>query len=135
MLSSIAFINKKVREISNIDIDFSIQKKHLEEQFHFLYRLAEQTDKSFLGAVKSQEKKQIKGLMNLEKRLLKAQKKKLADQVIRMTELQNQLFPNQSLQERNANFSELYLEFGDQLIHQLVLNLQPLKGEFLILNI
>jgi uncharacterized protein YllA (UPF0747 family) len=130
-----AFINKKVREISNIDIDFSIQKKHLEEQFHFLYRLAEQTDKSFLGAVKSQEKKQIKGLMNLEKRLLKAQKKKLADQVIRMTELQNQLFPNQSLQERNANFSELYLEFGDQLIHQLVLNLQPLKGEFLILNI
>jgi len=129
------FINKKVREISDIDIDFSTQKAHLKEQFKQLYSLAEITDRSFLGAVRAQEKKQLKGLSNLEKRLLKAQKRKLSDQVLRMTEIQNQLFPNESLQERNTNFSELYLEFGDQLIHRLVLNLQPLKGEFLILNL
>lgn len=130
-----AFINKKVRKISNIDIDFSTQKQQLQEQFEFLYDLAEQTDRSFVGAVKAQERKQIKGLEHLEKRLLKAQKKKLADQVSRMTALQNELFPNDSLQERAVNFSELYLEFGDQLIEQLVLNLQPLKQEFLILNL
>ena len=53
----------------------------------------------------------------------------------RITELQNQLFPLQSLQERNTNFSEFYLEYGDQLIQQLVLNLQPLKSEFLILEL
>ena len=40
------------------------------------------------------EKKQLKGLNKLEKRLLKAQKNKLADHVGRMVELQNQLFPN-----------------------------------------
>jgi len=130
-----AFINKKVREISNIDIDFSLLKNQLQEQFKQLYSLAEKTDKSFLGAVKAQEIKQLKGLSNLEKRLLKAQKRKLSDQVSRMTEIQTELFPNQSLQERNANFSELYLEFGDQLIQQLVLNLQPLKGDFLILEL
>ncbi|MHA7943391.1 bacillithiol biosynthesis cysteine-adding enzyme BshC [Formosa sp. 3Alg 14/1] len=129
------FINKKVRRISNIDIDFSKQKKHLQEQFSEMYVLAEQTDASFIGAVKAQEHKQIKGLEHLEKRLLKAQKKKLADQVSRMTDLQNQLFPNQSLQERAVNFSELYLEFGDQLIPKLVLDLQPLNQEFLILNL
>ncbi len=100
-----------------------------------MYDLAEQTDQSFVGAVKAQERKQIKGLEHLEKRLLQAQKRKLSDQVSRMTDLQNQLFPNQSLQERATNFSELYLEFGDQLIPQLVLNLQPLKQEFLILNL
>ncbi|MGJ5642255.1 bacillithiol biosynthesis cysteine-adding enzyme BshC [Formosa sp. S-31] len=130
-----AFINKKVRKISNIDIDFSKQKEHLRAQFEAMYALAEETDPSFKGAVGAQERKQIKGLEHLEKRLLKAQKKKLADQVSRMTDLQNQLFPNQSLQERAVNFSELYLEFGDQLIEQLVLNLQPLKQEFLILNL
>ncbi|QDO94091.1 bacillithiol biosynthesis cysteine-adding enzyme BshC [Formosa sediminum] len=129
------FINKRVRSISNIEIDFSSQKKFLQEQFKEMYTLAAQTDASFLGAVKAQERKQIKGLEHLEKRLLKAQKKKLADQVLRMTELKDQLFPNQSLQERIVNFSELYLEFGDQLIPQLVLNLQPLKQEFLILNL
>lgn len=130
-----SFINKKVREISNIDIDFSAQKKHLELQFKDLYKLAELTDKSFLGAVKSQEIKQLKGLGNLEKRLLKAQKKKLSDQVFRMTEIQNELFPSQSLQERNANFSEFYLEYGDQLIPNLVDALNPLKAEFLLLII
>ncbi|MGE5944568.1 MAG: bacillithiol biosynthesis cysteine-adding enzyme BshC [Flavobacteriales bacterium] len=130
-----AFINKKVREISNIDIDFSQQKKYLLEQFEFLYQIAEQTDKSFLGAVKAQEVKQLKGLDNLEKRLLKAQKKKLAEQVLRMTELQNELFPNNGLQERNTNFSEFYLEFGEELIPNLVENLEPLRSEFVVLTI
>ena len=129
------FINRKVREISNINIDFSSQKEHLEAQFKALFKLAEQTDKSFLGAVKAQEVKQLKGLENLEKRLLKAQKKTLADQVSRITELQEQLFPGRSLQERNTNFSEFYLEYGDQLIPNLIENLEPLKGSFLILKL
>ncbi|MFI1771419.1 bacillithiol biosynthesis cysteine-adding enzyme BshC [Thalassobellus citreus] len=129
------FINKKVREISNIEIDFSKQKETLENQFEALFKLAEQTDKSFLGAVKAQEVKQIKGLETLEKRLLKAQKKKLSDQVLRMTDIQNELFPNQSLQERNTNFSEFYLEYGDQLIPKLIETLKPLQGEFIILTL
>lgn len=128
------FINKKVREISNIDIDFSSQVQYLKEQFKELYQLAEQTDKSFLGAVKAQEVKQLKGLENLEKRLLKAQKRKLCDEVSRMTDLQNELFPSQNLQERNTNFSEFYLEYGEQLIPKLIENLEPLKGEFTILT-
>ena len=129
------FINRRVRVISNIDIDFSKQKVHLKKQFEDLYKLAKQTDKSFIGAVEAQEKKQINGLENLEKRLLTAQKRKLKDQVERMTQLQNQLFPNNSLQERNTNFSELYLEFGEDLIPKLVEALEPLKGEFSILTL
>ncbi|EAQ99818.1 bacillithiol biosynthesis cysteine-adding enzyme BshC [Maribacter sp. HTCC2170] len=128
-----SFINKKIREISNIEIDFSEQKKHLSEQFKALYTIAEKTDKSFYGAVKAQESKQLKGLDNLEKRLLKAQKRKLKDHVQRMTEIQNELFPNGSLQERSLNFSELYLEYGDELIPMLMKELLPLKAEFSIL--
>ncbi|MCK0157568.1 bacillithiol biosynthesis cysteine-adding enzyme BshC [Cellulophaga sp. F20128] len=130
-----SLVNKKIREISNIDIDFSEQKEHLVEQFKSLYVLAEQTDKSFLGAVKAQEVKQIKGLEALESRLLQAQKRKLKDQVVRMTEIQNELFPNKSLQERNQNFSEHYLEFGSNLIPQLIKHLKPLDDNFLILEL
>lgn len=128
-----SLINKKIREISNINIDFSQQKKHLNEQFKAMYEIAEKTDKSFYGAVKAQEMKQLKGLGVLEKRLLKAQKRKLKDHVRRMTQLQNELFPSGSLQERNLNFSELHLEYGNELIPMLVKNLQPLKMEFSIL--
>ncbi|WP_111683804.1 bacillithiol biosynthesis cysteine-adding enzyme BshC [Winogradskyella tangerina] len=129
------FINKRVRKISNIDIDFSEQIKHLEQQFEDLHKLAEITDKSFLGAVKAQEVKQLKGIKHLEKRLLKAQKRKLKDQIERCTDLQGQLFPNGSLQERNTNFSELYLEFGDALIPELKEVLKPLSGQFSIVTI
>jgi uncharacterized protein YllA (UPF0747 family) len=131
-LNQSSFINKKIREISNIDIDFTPQRNYLQEQFKDLYDLASQTDASFLGAVKAQEVKQLKGLDNLQGRLLKAQKRKLQDHVVRMTEIQNQLFPNRSLQERNLNFSELYLEYGERLVPQLIKALRPLSGEFSI---
>ena len=100
-----------------------------------MYQLAAQTDKSFLGAVKAQEAKQLKGLDALEKRLLKAQKRKLSEEVSRMIALQNELFPNEGLQERNTNFSELYLEYGDALIPKLIENLDPFQSEFLILKL
>ena len=128
-------IEKVTRNFSEIEVDLSNQQAFLKQQFEDLYKLAKKTDKSFLGAVSAQEKKQIKGLEHLEKRLLKAQKRKLKEIIDRVVILQNELFPNQSLQERQANFSEFYLEYGDQFIHELMLNLQPLRGEFLILNL
>ena len=128
------FINKKIREISNIDIDFSPQKEALKAQFTDMYEIASQTDASFLGAVKAQEVKQLKGLDALENRLLKAQKRKLKDHVERMTSLQNELFPGQSLQERHLNFSELYLAYGEGLIPMLMKELHPLEINFAILR-
>ena len=130
-----SFINSKIREISNIDIDFSVQKKHLEEQFKAMYQIAEQTDKTFLGAVKAQEVKQIKGLDHLEKRLLKAQKKKLSDQVSRLVTLQNELFPNGSLQERSENFANIYVHYGPLFIERLLEDLDPLHAEFVLIRI
>ena len=101
-----SFINKRVRQISDVDIDFSPQRELLKVQFEDLRELAEQTDKSFLGAVNAQEKKQINGLSALEKRLLKAQRIKLQDEILRITDIQNALFPAGKLQERRAHFSE-----------------------------
>ena len=130
-----ALKTKITKQISAITIDFSEQKEHLKQQFKALYEVAEQTDASFKGAVAAQEQKQINGLEHLEKRLLKAQKRKLADHLNRVVQLQNELFPNQSLQERYMNFSEFYLEYGSSLMTSLVKELQPLKGEFSIVQV
>ena len=130
-----ALINSKVNEIAEIPIDFSEQKIALQKQFSDLHTIASQTDKSFLGAVKAQEAKQIKGLENLEKRFLKAQKKKYELELNRITYLQNELFPNQILQERHTNFSEFYLETGKALISNLYNQLKPLDNNFTILTL
>lgn len=123
-------MNKKVKSLDDFSIDLSIQKDLLKNQFHYLHSLAQKTDKSFLGAVKAQEVKQTKGLENLEKRLLKAQKKKHSDELERITDLQNELFPNKSLQERQTNFSEFYIENGEKLIAGLIKQLKPLETNF-----
>jgi bacillithiol biosynthesis cysteine-adding enzyme BshC len=123
----------KAKKHSELTIDFSQQKSALKEQFKNLYELAKRTDESFVGAVSAQEKKQLKGLDNLEKRLLKAEKRKLRECLSRYVNIQNELFPNKSLQERSANFSELYLEYGSEFIPMLKKALKPLKSEFLVL--
>ena len=123
-------VDKETAKLSEFPIDFKPQKELLQKQFERLYEIANQTDKSFSGAVKAQEAKQIKGLEKLEKRLLKAQKRKYSETLERITDLQNELFPNQSLQERQANFSEFYIENGESLIPQLLNQLKPLENNF-----
>ena len=133
-LSQNDLVNRKIRKISNIDIDFSEQKAFLVKQFEEMYSIAEQTDKSFIGAVKAQEVKQLKGLDHLENRLLKAQKKKLSDHVKRFTAIQDDLFPSQNLQERVLNFSEFYEEYGSDLIPKLFEALDPLDYRFTVVT-
>ena len=123
------------KKISEIDIDFSKQKEHLHQQFREIYELANQTDPSFVGAVGAQEKKQLNGLSHLEKRLLKAQKRKFADRLERLTAIQDELFPNKTLQERSVNFSQFYLEYGRRLLLELKESLDPLAQEFTVIEI
>ena len=125
-------MSKHTKQISEIDIDFSPQMEFLKEQFKALYELAEKTDKSFVGAVAAQEKKQLNGLRHLEKRLLKAQKRKFADELHRLKIIQDELFPNQSLQERYGNFSEFYLDYGNELLNLLKKELKPLDLKFTV---
>lgn len=126
-------INQKTNELSKLNFDFKSQKIFLEEQFKTLEALAIRTDKSFIGAVKAQKKKQLNGLDHLEKRLLKAEKKTHQEVLVRLAILQDSLFPKGSLQERNLNFSEFYKEYGEELIQKLLGELQPLDHSFDVL--
>lgn len=132
-LSKEVLKTRYVKQISEINIDFTSQKEHLKKQFEALYLLTQKTDKSFMGAVSAQEKKQIKGLENLEKRLLKAQKRQFSDKLYRLELLQNELFPNGSLQERSHNFAQWYIEYGKDLISLLLNELDPLDLRFRLL--
>lgn len=121
---------KVTKQQSEITIDFTTQREHLKQQFEELHQLALQTDPSFKGAVDAQEQKQINGLNHLEKRLLKAQKRKLSDYITRATALQKELFPQGNLQERKENFSSFYKAYGPELIEVLKDQLDPLDKRF-----
>ncbi len=127
--------NNHTLKLSDIEIDLSPQRDHLKEQFKALYDLAKKTDRSFIGAVAAQEKKQLNGLDKLEKRLLKAERRRLVDEVNRLSILHEQLFPNGSLQERQKNFSEFYIEYDENLLRAIKKAIEPLSEGFTILEL
>jgi len=126
---------RKVLANGDAKVDFTKQKQFLQQQFDDLRELAQKTDVSFVGAVNAQERKQVKGLENLEKRWLRAEKRRQKEIVERIVVLQNELLPNQSLEERQRNFSEFYLEYGADFITILKENLHPLQLEFTVITL
>ena len=122
------------KENSDKKFDFEQQKAFLVDQFKSMYTIASETDPSFIGAVAAQEKKQLKGLKNLEKRLLKAEKKRQLERFNKVKLLQDSVFPNQSLQERQLNFASFYEQYGEQLINELKEHLNPLTPAFVVLT-
>ena len=131
-LDEATLVTNKIKELSALSLDFSLQKKNLKAQFSELRKLAVQTDKSFEGALNAQEKKQWKGLLNLEKKLLRAEKKKHQEHAQRIKRLKESLFPRNGLQERNVNFSEFYLCYGKEFIPKLFEALSPWEQKFTI---
>ncbi len=73
-------------------------------------------------------------LTNLEKKMLRAEKKKAETQIARIERLKKALFPAGSLQERVENFSEYYLEYGPQFFDTIKSAIKPLTFEFLIIE-
>ncbi|MEN8835368.1 MAG: bacillithiol biosynthesis BshC, partial [Polaribacter sp.] len=134
-LNQFDLISQKVITNTAIETDFSAKIEFLKSQFKDLKEVAQKTDVTFLNAVNAQERKQIKGLENLEKRLLKAEKRRQKDLVDRITLLQNEILPNASLEERHRNFSNYYLEYGASFLAILKEELKPLQLEFTILEI
>ncbi|WP_158962616.1 bacillithiol biosynthesis cysteine-adding enzyme BshC [Myroides fluvii] len=126
-------LQQKSAELSDVTFDFETQRQILQAQFDQLRKIAQQTDASFIGAVNAQEKKQMKGLHNLEKRLQKAERKKNKEILDRIMAIQLELFPKHSLQERYYNFAQFYQEAGDELIEKLFQQLKPLEQKFDIL--
>lgn len=123
-------IDKKVQQLSMIDLDLGFLKSQLQTQFDYLDGLVHQTDPSFKGAVQAQKAKQFKGIDHLEKRLLKAQKRKLQEVVNRLNAFHMALFPGDALQERHDNIAPFLIDAGPQLLSDLLACFDPLSKDF-----
>ncbi len=81
-------------------------------------------------AVKARLKKVIN---NLERKLLKADKRNHEDALIQIDRIKEKLFPGGVLQERSENFGLLYVKHGDRLIEELIRHFNPLDFKFTII--
>lgn len=106
----------------------------LESIFEDLEAIAQLTDKSMLGAVNAQRQKQLNGLENLKKKLVRAEKRKHKVDMEKIERIYYALFPNGSLQERHDNIASIYSLHGANFIELLLKELDPLSFSFRILR-
>lgn len=125
-------IKNKIKELSSVNLDLQFLKDKLHSQFIYLEKIISKTDQSFVGAVQAQKAKQFKGIDNLEKRLIKAEKRKLKVQVEELEFIYDSLFPDDKLQERRENFFDYYYRFGYNFIPDLIDSFNPLSKEFIV---
>ena len=75
----------------------------------------------------------VKKLVELEKKILKAEKKKQAIAIERIQHIKNELFPQNSLQERVDNFAEWVGEYGWSWVDAVLAHSNTLQHSFTIL--
>ncbi|HVZ56238.1 MAG TPA: bacillithiol biosynthesis cysteine-adding enzyme BshC [Chitinophagaceae bacterium] len=73
-------------------------------------------------------------LRELEKKLLRAERRRYSDQQRQIRAIREHLFPGKSLQERTENFASFYGRWGRELIECLYEKADPLGQEFIILE-
>jgi uncharacterized protein YllA (UPF0747 family) len=71
----------------------------------------------------------------MEKKMMRAEKRNMAEQLSQIYKLKSKLFPNESLQERYDTFMPYYLEQGWQFFDTLLDTTLPYGDQFLMIRL
>lgn len=129
-----SLIKDYLKKRSEITLDLKEEEQIVESLFNGIVTKAGHIDVSLQPMIKAELQKNLKGLKNIEGRLIKAEKKKEEVVVNQIKSFKEKLFPNNSLQERHDNFISLILFYGTDIIEELVNQLNPLDKSFTILT-
>lgn len=101
---------------------------------HALYTTIEQSacqvDKSLYQHVQALRTQAVKKLEQLEKKMLRAEKRKFSGEALRLEQIRQVLLPNNNLQERVENVSGLYARYGNVILDVLLQHSLSLEQEF-----
>ncbi len=127
-------INNYVRSITNnkspLSKELHKHKKLLEE----IMEKVKKTNTSLSPHAMAQKKKAENILLQLEKKMIKAQKQKLKTEIGQIRNLRQKLFPEGQMQERQESFIPYYLKYGEAFFHILKKESDPFKNKVIVLT-
>ena len=110
----------------------SIQQ--MEQLYHSIKEQVVQIDATLGDHTINLSVQSIKKLVELEKKMLKAEKKKQAIALERIQHIKNELFPENSLQERVDNFAEWVGDYGWAWVEAILLHSNKMDSSFTMLS-
>ncbi|MEJ8816405.1 bacillithiol biosynthesis cysteine-adding enzyme BshC [Lacibacter sp. H407] len=127
-------LNKFVHRITTNPVKLNGSFSEAEAFYELLKQKAAVVDSTLTQHVEALKTKALYRLQELEKKLLRAEKRKYADQQRQIQTIKQQLFPGKSLQERKESFLGLYARWGSGFIDALYQHSLSLEQEFVVLT-
>lgn len=116
--------------------DFSLSEEWsaIEHIMKGLETKVSQIDPTLLAAVSAETKKMNQGLDQIGKKVVKAMKQKEEVKLNQWSKLHAEVFPDGVLQERHDNFFQYRNAFGEDLIHIIIREFEPLKNQLTVIS-
>ena len=127
-------INEMVKlETKNV-LELQSEKSQLDKVYSDIKNKIKGIDTTLLQHTEALETKALKTLSGLEKKMLRAEKRKFSDGQNQLRKILNSLFPAGDLQERTENFMLYYSKWGNDFLEMLYENSLSLEQEFCIIE-
>lgn len=128
-------INKKVIEDSKSELSLNGTYQKSNDLYESLRQQAGSIDSTLTKHVERLKTQQLEKLKELEKKMLRAEKRKFSDQRRQIEKIKNRLFPKNGLQERIDNILYYYAVYGPAFIEKLYDHSLTLEQEFTVVDI
>lgn len=127
-------VNRLVIKESKNKTKLNGSMTELQKLYEGFKNQAKSIDDSLEKHVDALKIKAMQRLQELEKKMLRAEKRKFADQEGQIHTIKEHLFPGNGLQERRENLSYYYAKWGRDFIKRLFENTLALEQEFVIVQ-
>ena len=133
-LSEEKLVTRLVKKESKQAVKLNGVFSNAEEFYNKIKNQAASVDSTLAQHVDALKQQSLHRLHELEKKMLRAEKKKFTSQQRQIRILKETLFPNKGLQERQDNLLYYYSRWGREFIHALYEQAQGLEQEFMVLQ-
>ena len=126
----LTIINQLVKRESSLQVSLDKEKATINELYEQLKTVVGKIDVTLQTHTEALQKQALKKIIALEKKMLRAEKRKFETQQRQLQNLKTSLFPNNNLQERVVNMMPLYALWGKDFIKMIYDHSKGLDQEF-----
>ncbi|MBN8859386.1 MAG: bacillithiol biosynthesis cysteine-adding enzyme BshC [Sphingobacteriales bacterium] len=126
-------LNELTRKNSSLQLTLEAEKKQLSALYDHLKTITTPIDPTLSIHVDALQKKAGNAIEQLEKKMIRAEKRKHTEKTQQFLKLKSILFPNDKLQERVENILPYYARYGKDFIRLLYENSLTFEQQFTVL--
>lgn len=131
--SNVELKNEWIKKHVNLELSLEDERRAITALFEHIKLDAYKIDKTLSQTADGAKMKALKLIYSLEKKMMRAEKRKHVTSLNQIDTLKSHLFPSGVLQERVLNIAPMYVAYGPEFIAGLLKTFKPLDQKFTVI--